>query len=234
MKKLSSIPVEETLSYNRDISFSEEPKGFTVGFVGPAPIPASEVKGLEKAALEEGKREASEAARREFASLKAEYVQRHEEVLAAMQKQSASMASELIERLPEITLALARRVLGGIELDRDAVVGIITNLIGEFATQDEKLEVYLCPDDLKLLKMGEKLAKEEPEESQETDDFSGALAGLFDSLGGDEALLEGYPNVSFHEDTDLNRGDCQIKSRFGLLDGRIHTKLKKVAEEIAQ
>lgn len=234
MKKLSSIPVEETLSYNRTISFSEEPKGFTVGFVGPPPIPVSEVTALEKAAREEGKREALEEARREFANLKAEYGQRHEEVLAALQKQSAAMASELIDRLPEITLGLARRVLGGIDLDRDAVVGIITNLIGEFSTQDEKLKIYLCPDDLKLLKMGEKLTKEEPEESQEIDDFSGALAGLFDGLGGDEALLEGYPNVTFYEDAELERGDCQIKSRFGLLDGRIHTKLTKVAEEMAQ
>jgi len=45
-------------------------------------------------------------------------------------------------------------------------------------------------------------------------------------------LLEGYPNVSFHEDPTLSRGDCQIKSRFGLLDGRVATKLRKFETEL--
>ena len=144
------------------------------------------------------------------------------------------MARELITRLPDLTLALAERVLGEVPLDREVIVGIITNLIGEFATEDEKLEIYLCPEDLKLLKAGDKLAAEKEEESPSTDDFSAAMAGLFDGLGGDDALLEGYPNVVFHEDAELSPGDCQIKSRFGLVDGRVLTKLGKIAEELSE
>ena len=58
------------------------------------------------------------------------------------------------------------------------------------------------------------------------------MANLFEGLGGDDALLEGYPNVTFQEDPELGLGDCTIKSRFGLVDGRILTKLGKVAEEL--
>ena len=220
------------MSYNRTVRFPEEPKGFSIGFIGPEPVPASEVEIREQTARQAGKNEALDEARRELQRMRVEFGQRHEEILATVQKQFHEMVSELIRRLPELTLSLAERVLGGIQLDREAVVGIVTSLIGEFATEDEKLEVYLCPDDLKVLKAGDKLATEKSEDKSDTDDFSGAIAGLFEGLGGDEALLEGYPNVIFHEDPELGPGDCQIKSRFGLVDGRLQTKLNKVAEEL--
>ena len=60
-----------------------------------------------------------------------------------------------------------------------------------------------------------------------------AVGMIFDGLDGDDALLAGYPNVKFFEDASLNSGDCQIKSRFGLLDGRIATKLRKIGEELS-
>ena len=37
---------------------------------------------------------------------------------------------------------------------------------------------------------------------------------------------------SFLKTPTLQSGDCQIKSRFGLLDGRVSTKLRKVEEEL--
>ena len=41
-------------------------------------------------------------------------------------------------------------------------------------------------------------------------------------------------NIRFgRKDASLNSGDCQIKSRFGLLDGRIATKLRKIGEELS-
>ena len=55
---------------------------------------------------------------------------------------------------------------------------------------------------------------------------------VFDGIDGDDALLDGFPFVKFFEDSSLESGDCQVKSRFGLLDGRISTKLRKVEEEL--
>ena len=64
------------------------------------------------------------------------------------------------------------------------------------------------------------------------DGFASAIAGIFDGLEGDDSLIEGYPNVKFHQDDSLLPGDCQVKSRYGLLDGRISTKLRKVRQEL--
>ena len=68
--------------------------------------------------------------------------------------------------------------------------------------------------------------------SQEEDGFASAIAGIFDNLDGEEAILADLPRVKFFEDSSLSKGDCQVKSKFGLLDGRIATKMRKVREEL--
>lgn len=41
-----------------------------------------------------------------------------------------------------------------------------------------------------------------------------------------------YPGILFKEDLNLKRGDCWIKSRFGILDHRLETKLKPLEEHL--
>ena len=118
-------------------------------------------------------------------------------------------------------------------MDKEAVEEMIKSMISEFADDQEQLEVYLSSEDLSLLKaMAD--AEKQPQNQAGGDEeaFASAIAGIFDGLDGDDALLEGYPNVKFFEDSSLDSRDCQIKSRFGLLDGRIATKLRKVEEEL--
>ena len=132
-----------------------------------------------------------------------------------------------------MVIGLAERVLGQVTLDRDSIEQIVRGMVAEFSGEDEKLEVYLCPLDLSLLKaMADPEKKPEEKDEPEEEGFASAIAGIFDGLDGDDALLEGYPNVKFFEDTSLKSGDCQIKSRFGLLDGRVSTKLRKIEEEL--
>ena len=110
---------------------------------------------------------------------------------------------------------------------------MVKSMISEFAEDDERLEVFLSPEDLKLLKsMADSEKAPVNEESAEDEGFASAIAGIFDGIDGDDALLDGFPFVKFFEDSSLESGDCQVKSRFGLLDGRISTKLRKVEEEL--
>ena len=93
------------------------------------------------------------------------------------------------------------------------------------------------PEDLKLLKaLAKKPSPQEDAASDQStsgeDGFASAIAGIFDNLDGDDSILPDLPRVKFFEDSSLNSGDCQIKSRFGLLDGRVATKLRKVREEL--
>jgi len=70
------------------------------------------------------------------------------------------------------------------------------------------------------------------ESSESGDGFASAIAGIFDNLDGEDAVLPDLPRVKFFEDATLSNGDCQVKSKFGLLDGRIATKIRKIKEEL--
>ena len=139
--------------------------------------------------------------------------------------------AELDNRLPSLVVNMAEKVLGGIELDADMIRSLVKSMIEEFGTEGENLDVFLSPDDLNLLKSLSNKDKA-PDSNDNEEGFASAIAGIFDGIDGDDALLEGYPNVKFFEDPSLQHGDCQVKSRFGLLDGRISTKLRRLEEEI--
>jgi flagellar assembly protein FliH len=225
---------EATLSYSRSIRFSKPPTGFKVNHIGAPPVPSE--KSDEKAALEynRGKEEATSFYQAEIAKLRSEYADAQERLLSNVNVRVDEVMAKLDQRLPDLVVGLAERVLGQINLDRDSIEQIVRAMVSEFSADDEKLEVYLCPQDLSLLK-----AMAEPEKPPIKEDgqdeeagFASAIAGIFEGLDGDDALLEGYPNVKFFEDVSLQSGDCQIKSRFGLLDGRISTKLRKIEDEL--
>ena len=131
-------------------------------------------------------------------------------------------------------MAVVERILGECPMTRDTIERLVKSMISEFANEDEKLEIYLSTEDLNLLKSVESVdsGKEEPQNEDNEQGFASAIAGIFDGIEGEDELLEGYPNVKFFEDSSLSSGDCQIKSRFGLLDGRISTKLRKVEREL--
>ena len=131
-------------------------------------------------------------------------------------------------------MAVVERILGECPMTRDTIERLVKSMISEFANEDEKLEIYLSTEDLNLLKSVESVdsGKEEPQNEDNEKGFASAIAGIFDGIEGEDELLDGYPNVKFFEDSSLSSGDCQIKSRFGLLDGRISTKLRKVEREL--
>ena len=234
MRRSSLILGEETLSYSRVIRFSEPPKAIAVGFVGDPPIPAVDVAENIRVAREQAKAEATAFYQEEIRKLRAEYGQRQADLLAATQQRVEGVLAELDTRVPDIVLSLAERVLGQTPLNRETVENIVRTLVAEFSGEDEKLEAYLCPEDLNLLKAFAREEKTENTSEKEEGGFASAIAGIFDGLEGDDTLLEGYPNVTFHEDPTLSRGDCQIKSRFGLLDGRVATKLRKIESDLKE
>ena len=223
------------MSYNKSISFPKTPAGFKVSFFGDPPLSNEQADDQKTSAYEKGKAEATDFYQAEIKKLRDEYAQRQEQLLSSLDQKTTEVVGKLDKRLPDLIVGLAERVLGKIELDAQVIEGIVRNMISEFAGQDdEKLEVYLCPQDFSLLKATANPQKE-PDEGEDGGDegFASAIAGIFDGLDGDDALLAGYPNVKFFEDESLSSGDCQIKSRFGLLDGRIATKLRKIGEELS-
>jgi len=225
-----------TLSFSKSISFPEEPSGFKVSYIGAPEVPVSTMESEVQQALDRGKKEATLFYKEEIQKLRDEIGQRQTQLLSQINQKVDSMLNELENRLPDLVIGIAERVLGQIDLDGEKIEEIVKSMISEFSEEDEKLEVYLSPSDLELLKGLRRTNSEDTNESAVSVDseegFASAIAGIFDGLDGDDALLSEYPEVKFFEDDSLQNGDCQIKSRYGLLDGRISTKIRKIEEEL--
>jgi flagellar assembly protein FliH len=98
--------------------------------------------------------------------------------------------------LPQLVVEATARVLGGFELDEKIVRRVVEDLLEEVTPGTEALEVQLCEGDLVKL------------ESVQAD------------------LRQRFPGLSFRVNPDLKSGDCVIRTRFGVIDGRLQTKLR--------
>ena len=225
------------MSFNKKIVFPEPLKGFRVKSVSLPSVPIEDQRQNELNSLEAGKKQAEEFYTAEIAKLRGEYAQKQASLLDQLNVRADEALEMLNSNLPSLVMEIVQKILPQVELSATDVEGIVRSLIAEFSDKEEKLEVYLCPEDLKLLKaLGKKPSPQEDtardQSSSEEDGFASAIAGIFDNLDGDDSILPDLPRVKFFEDTSLNSGDCQVKSRFGLLDGRVATKLRKVREEL--
>jgi flagellar assembly protein FliH len=221
------------LSYSKTISFPRTPKGFTVSSIAQAPVSISVAEEDRVKSYEQGKQEAAAFYQQEIKKLREEYSLRQETLLGLLQDKIDGVLNELSARLPTLVVNTTERVLGNIQLDAEMIKSLVTSMIEDFTDDQETLEVFLSPDDLRLLKsLSDKDKEPTQADTGQDEGFASAIAGIFDGIDGDDALLDGYPNVKFFEDSSLISGDCQVKSRFGLLDGRIATKLRRVEEEI--
>lgn len=215
--------------FNKKVHFSESPKGFSVKYFGPPAVSVQDRDNASVQGAEEGKAQASQFYQDEIRKLRDEFGLRQNNLLNTINSKVEETLAELENRLPDLVLGLVERVLPGVEFDCKAIEEIVRSMIKEFTNEDESLEVFLSPEDLTLLKGMS--SPEKPAEPNEDDGgFASAIAGIFDNLEGDDALLPDLPKVRFFADESLQRGDCQVKSRFGLLDGRISTKLRRIEE----
>ena len=221
------------MSFSKSISFPVPPSGFKVSFIGKPDIPVEKSSAASTESYNRGKAEATSFYQVEIKKLREELATQQRHLLEKINQKVVSTLGELNVRLPDLVIGIAERVLGQVNLDGEGIEQLVKSMIGEFADENEKLEVYLNPPDLALRQGLRRTADTSDTSDEENDEgFASAIAGIFDGLEGDDALLSEYPEVKFFVDDSLESGDCQIKSRFGLLDGRIATKLRKIEEEL--
>ena len=145
-----------------------------------------------------------------FTQLREEIAENQKNLLSSISEKVDATLNELDKRLPDLVTSIVERVLPEVNIDGDQVKSIVVSMIEEFSNGEEKLDVFLCKKDLDLLKALSNTANEVSDD--DTDDgFASAIAGIFDGLEGDDSLIDGYPNVKFHQDDSLLPGDCQEK-----------------------
>jgi len=114
-----------------------------------------------------------------------------------------ALLNQLRDALPGLAVEIARRLLAGYEPPPEVVSRVCEEALGELFPERENLELVIGPRDAALL---EKLSP---------------------------GWLVRYPGLRIRTEATLKPGDCQVRSRFGLTDARLDTKLSALEHNLA-
>jgi flagellar biosynthesis/type III secretory pathway protein FliH len=224
-----------TLS-NRVIQFNRPVKAFKISYYGDHDVSVDQAESLKKDSYEAGYQDAERFYKDKILELQTEVAARQAKMLHQLETEFQSFIQTVNNSFPGLVTAIAERVVGGVPITREIIDSVVKEIVSEFNDSQEELVVSLCENDFKLLKSADSEPEEKAIPSEEDEqDFSAALAGIFDSFegsGDEEFLLPGLKNIKFQIDTNLQSGDCIVKSRFGIIDGRVKTKLQKIRSEL--
>ncbi len=160
--------------------------------------PAAFEKEAVREAYQRGFEEASAQFEKQIVTQRNEITHLSQETLRSLENQHQSLVEQLRTAIPDLVTEVARRVFAGLEIDRDMVARLVNEALHEVAPGADALEVALSPHDLALIEDLEK------------------------------NLREKYPAIVFRADSTLQPGDCVARTRFGVIDARIQTKMKTV------
>jgi flagellar assembly protein FliH len=181
------------------LSFSEPLK--LVHLAGEGSVARFSADDLTRA-REEARQEASQAVTQaydaEIAKLKDDVSAVVEKVLKDIVLQHADALEEMRCILPVLVKEAVARIVGSFEWDDAAIKGVVSDLLAEVAPGSENVEVQLCRVDM---------ARVEQFQNQ---------------------LRQKFPSLRFAVNDDLVSGDCMVKTKFGMLDGRVATKINAV------
>ncbi|HAF58747.1 MAG TPA: hypothetical protein DCL00_04080, partial [Opitutae bacterium] len=173
------------------------PTGFSVRSVSNPPVSLQEHQSKSQASFDAGKQEATQFYQGEIKQLQDQFAAKQNDLLDQVNQRAEEVLAMLNANLPNLVMEIVQKILPSIELSASDIEGIVRSLIKEFSDEEEKLEVFLCPEDLKLLKALGKGSKEEEANEASTSDsedgFASAIAGIFDNLDGEDSVLPDLP-----------------------------------------
>jgi flagellar assembly protein FliH len=135
------------------------------------------------------------AADQQMVELRADIEQLSQGVLAKLAAAEPALVGQLRDSLPELAMDIARRLLAGFEPPPEIIERFCREALDQLFPEREGLELALCPRD------AEQLTRLNPD------------------------WLQRFPELRVRTDPALQPGDCLVRSRFGLTDGRRQTKL---------
>lgn len=158
-------------------------------------------------AREEAREEASEAVTLAYddqiTRLKSDVSAIVERILSEMVHRHGEALDQVRSLLPALVKEAVTRVVSGVVWEDEAVKGVVNDLLAEVAPGADMVEVQLCRVDLA------RMEKFQPQMRQK------------------------FPTLQFSVNDELGTGDCVVRTRFGVLDGRLATKIEAVASLLA-
>lgn len=187
------------MSSHHVVQFSDPLRAiYPAGTPPPAIYTLAELEAARREGYHRGAEETSKTLERQMLEQRSELVHLQSDTFVAVQEQHASLFEQFRAILPQLVMEAVARILGGTQPDREILRRVVDDLLGELAPTGEAVEVQLNAHDLEL-------------------------------IGGYEAnLRDKFPGLCFKASAELQPGDAIVRSRFGVVDGRLGTKFKAV------
>jgi len=161
-----------------------------------------ELAAREEAAYRRGVDAACAQADRQIVELRADMQELGDGVLKKLAAIEPMFEAQLREALPALAVEIARRLLAGYEPPAEVVARLCREALEELSPECGNLELLLSPRDAALL------GQVNPQ------------------------WLAHFPGISIRAEPALAAGDCQVRSRFGLTDARLRTKLTTLEQHL--
>jgi flagellar assembly protein FliH len=162
----------------------------------------AEVVRREAAAYQRGVDASRALADQQMVEFRVDIEQLSEGVFKKLQNLEPVVIAQLRDTLPTLAVEIARRLLAGYEPPAEVVSRICEEALNEIFPERDNLELSVSVRDAALL---EKLNPE---------------------------WLRRYPGLRIRPEATMRPGDCQVRSRFGLTDARLETKLSALQHSL--
>lgn len=191
------------MAFTKLIAFDRPLAGAAIPGQSGRFISEPDLAAREQAAYARGVDATRALADQQMVDLRADIQRLSEGVFSKLAAFEPALMTELRDALPELAVEIARRLLAGYEPAPEAVSRICEEALAEIFPERDNLELILSPRDAQVLET--------------------LNAGW----------LRQYPALRIRADAGLSPGDCQVRSRFGLTDARLETKLEALKTSVA-
>lgn len=183
------------MAFSKLITFDRPLAGAAIPGQAGRYLSESELAARDEAAYSRGVDAQRALADQDLVEFRADIQQLSEGVFSKLTNIEPALTAQLRETLPTLAVEIARRLLAGYEPPPEVIARVCEEALAEIYPERENLELLVAPRDAELLQ------KLNPD------------------------WLQRYPGLRLRADTTLVPGDCQVRSRFGLTDARLETKL---------
>jgi flagellar assembly protein FliH len=183
------------MSFSKLIAFDRRLVGAVLPGQSGRLVGEREVAELTEAAYQRGGDDARAMANHQLVEIRTDVQHLSEGIFKKLSDIEPTLVTELREALPGLALEIARRLFAGFDPDKEMLERLCREALDQLFPEREGLELSLCPKDAELI---------------------GNL---------DPGWMSKYPGLRLNTDASLSRGDCLVRSRFGVTDARMATKL---------
>jgi flagellar assembly protein FliH len=192
------------MKWSKTVTFQQPVREMRLRAKGPAADLQDQLREHEKAAYEQGRRDAEQNFAEQLSQQRGEITELQNGVVESMREMLPKMRHELESALIQLSLESAQKIVGGLPINAKTVEKVVREAL-EQVQDTAEIAVQLHPDDFALLRKHKSpLLKDSPE--------TGSLR--------------------FVASAEVSRGGCIVQTRFGVVDALRETKLEQLRKAV--